>query len=90
MTSQRHYKKEGSLKDLFNKAPAKKGQPVEPPATEGGESVDQGAQGDGEAPLTRSFMEQLFGSLCGDFATVKQEIAAEVKELKRKVVDLGQ
>ncbi|KAJ1217415.1 hypothetical protein NDU88_005009 [Pleurodeles waltl] len=43
-----------------------------------------------EAPLTRTFMEQLFGSLHGDFATLKQEIAAEVKDLKREVTDLGQ
>ncbi|KAJ1157507.1 hypothetical protein NDU88_010218 [Pleurodeles waltl] len=57
---------------------------------EGGEFVDQGTQGYGEAPLTRSFMKQLFGSLRGDFAAVKQEIAAEVKELKREVIDLGQ
>ncbi|KAJ1114601.1 hypothetical protein NDU88_002836 [Pleurodeles waltl] len=90
MTSQRHTKKDGSLKDLFNKTPAKKAHPVEPSVTEGGELVDQGTQGDGEAPLTRSFMEQLFGSLSGDFATMKQQIAAKVKELKQEVVDLGQ
>ncbi|KAJ1212826.1 hypothetical protein NDU88_000470 [Pleurodeles waltl] len=34
-------------------------------------------------------MEQLFGSLCEDFATLKWEISA-VKDLKREVVDLGQ
>ncbi|KAJ1164170.1 hypothetical protein NDU88_004615 [Pleurodeles waltl] len=77
MTSQTHSKKEGSLKDLFNKTPTKKAPPVEPQVTEGGELVDQGMQGDRDAPLTRSFMEQLFGSPHGDFATLKQEIAAE-------------
>ncbi|KAJ1171587.1 hypothetical protein NDU88_003448 [Pleurodeles waltl] len=41
-------------------------------------------------PLTRAFMEQLFGSLREDFATLKREIAAEIKDLKREVVDLGQ
>ncbi|KAJ1174247.1 hypothetical protein NDU88_006069 [Pleurodeles waltl] len=46
--------------------------------------------GDGVVPLTRSFMEQLFGTLRRDFATLKQEIAAEVKELKQEVVELGQ
>ncbi|KAJ1210112.1 hypothetical protein NDU88_005480 [Pleurodeles waltl] len=90
MTSQRHNKKKGSLKDLFNKTPTKKAPPVEPPVTEGGELVDQGTQGDREAPLTRSFMEQLFGSPRGDFATLKQEIAVEVTELKQEVADLGQ
>ncbi|KAJ1082901.1 hypothetical protein NDU88_003062 [Pleurodeles waltl] len=83
-------KKEGYLKDLFAKTPVKKALPGEPPVMEGGDAVDQGVRGDGEAPLTRSFMEQLFGALRGDFATLKQEIAAEVKELKREVVELGQ
>ncbi|KAJ1215326.1 hypothetical protein NDU88_002935 [Pleurodeles waltl] len=57
---------------------------------EGGDAGDQGECGDGEAPLTRSFMEQLFGALGGDFATLKQEIEAEVKELKQEDVELGQ
>ncbi|KAJ1114206.1 hypothetical protein NDU88_002445 [Pleurodeles waltl] len=35
-------------------------------------------------------MDQLFRALHWDFATLKQEIAAEVKELKRKVVELRQ
>ncbi|KAJ1101474.1 hypothetical protein NDU88_006541 [Pleurodeles waltl] len=52
--------------------------------------TEPGALGDGEAPLTRIFMEQLFGSLWEDFATLKKEIAAEVKDLKGEVVDLGQ
>ncbi|KAJ1149590.1 hypothetical protein NDU88_002397 [Pleurodeles waltl] len=86
MASQRHNKKEGSLKDLINKTPAKKALP----SAEGGDMIEPGTLGDGEAPLTRTFMEQLFGSLREDFATLKQEIAAEVKELKREVVDLGQ
>ncbi|KAJ1152766.1 hypothetical protein NDU88_005541 [Pleurodeles waltl] len=35
-------------------------------------------------------MEKIFRALRCDFATLKQEIAAEVKELKRNVVELGQ
>ncbi|KAJ1191234.1 hypothetical protein NDU88_000550 [Pleurodeles waltl] len=35
-------------------------------------------------------MEQLFGALHGDFATLKLEIAAEHKKLKREVIELGQ
>ncbi|KAJ1082875.1 hypothetical protein NDU88_003038 [Pleurodeles waltl] len=35
-------------------------------------------------------MEQLFGTLRGDFAPLKQEIAAEVKEMKQEVIELGQ
>ncbi|KAJ1098139.1 hypothetical protein NDU88_003255 [Pleurodeles waltl] len=41
----------------------------------------------GEAPLRRTFMEQLFGSLREDFATLKWEIA---EDLRREVTDLGQ
>ncbi|KAJ1142747.1 hypothetical protein NDU88_009060 [Pleurodeles waltl] len=52
--------------------------------------MEPGASGDREAPQTRTFIEQLFGSLRENFANLKQEIAAEVKELKREVVDLGQ
>ncbi|KAJ1157041.1 hypothetical protein NDU88_009756 [Pleurodeles waltl] len=44
----------------------------------------------GKAPITRAFMEQLLGAFCEDFATLKQEIAAEVKDLKRDVANLGQ
>ncbi|KAJ1098223.1 hypothetical protein NDU88_003339 [Pleurodeles waltl] len=42
------------------------------------------------APLTRAFMEQLFESLRDDLATLQWEIAADIKDLKRKVIDLGQ
>ncbi|KAJ1129532.1 hypothetical protein NDU88_007900 [Pleurodeles waltl] len=93
MTSQRHSKKEGSLKDLFNnfnKTPAKKAAQSGTPEVEGGEAAGPGpSEGDG-APLMRAFMEQLFRSLHVDFATLKQEIAADIKDLKREVVDLGQ
>ncbi|KAJ1157241.1 hypothetical protein NDU88_009956 [Pleurodeles waltl] len=90
MASQRHNKKEGSLKDLFNKTPAKKATPPGVPATEEGETVERGPSEGGKVPLTRAFMEQLFGSLRGDFVILKQEIAADVKDLKGEVVDVGQ
>ncbi|KAJ1122185.1 hypothetical protein NDU88_000688 [Pleurodeles waltl] len=57
---------------------------------EGDATKSQKVQGDRDAPLTRSFMEHLFGTLCRDLATLNQEIAAEVKEMKREVVELGQ
>ncbi|KAJ1119388.1 hypothetical protein NDU88_007574 [Pleurodeles waltl] len=90
MASQRHNKKEGSLKDLFNKAPAKEANPSGVPATEGGETTEPVRSEGKKALLTRMFMEQLCGSLHEDFATLKQEVAAEVKDLKREVVGLGQ
>ncbi|KAJ1217494.1 hypothetical protein NDU88_005088 [Pleurodeles waltl] len=46
-------------------------------------------QSDG-APLMRAFMEQLFESLLNDLATLKREIAADIKDLKREGIDLGQ
>ncbi|KAJ1203803.1 hypothetical protein NDU88_007584 [Pleurodeles waltl] len=35
-------------------------------------------------------MEQLFRSLHDNFATLKRKIAADIKDLKREVIDLGQ
>ncbi|KAJ1117707.1 hypothetical protein NDU88_005904 [Pleurodeles waltl] len=90
MASQRHSKKEDSLKHLFNKTTAKKMVPPGTPVTEGREVAELSQSECGQASLTRTFVEQLFGSLCEDFATLKQEIAAEVKDLKREVIDLGQ
>ncbi|KAJ1090849.1 hypothetical protein NDU88_003977 [Pleurodeles waltl] len=86
MASQRHSKKEGPL----CQDPARKMPQGEPSLEEDVVTGEQGERMDGEAPLTRSFMEQLFRALRGDFATLKQEIAEEVKELKRDVVELGQ
>ncbi|KAJ1109632.1 hypothetical protein NDU88_006992 [Pleurodeles waltl] len=90
MASQRHNKKEDSLKDLFNKTPVKKAAPPGVRVAEGGETAEPGPSEGDEAPLSRVFMEQLFGSLREDFTTLKQEITADVKDLKREVVDLGQ
>ncbi|KAJ1130364.1 hypothetical protein NDU88_008717 [Pleurodeles waltl] len=88
--TQRHGKKEGSLKDLFNKTPAKKTVLPGTPVRQGGE-VGETSQAEGaEVPLTRTFMEQLFESLCEEFATRKEEIAAEVKDVRREVIELGQ
>ncbi|KAJ1151172.1 hypothetical protein NDU88_003959 [Pleurodeles waltl] len=42
------------------------------------------------APLMRPFMEELFRSLRDYFATLKQEIAADIKDLKWEMIDLGQ
>ncbi|KAJ1135996.1 hypothetical protein NDU88_002423 [Pleurodeles waltl] len=47
------------------------------------------SEGDG-APLMRAFMEQLFESLHDDLSTLKREIAADIKDLKREMIDLGQ
>ncbi|KAJ1138761.1 hypothetical protein NDU88_005142 [Pleurodeles waltl] len=38
----------------------------------------------------RRVMEQLFGSLREDFTMLKWDIAADIKDLKKEVIDLGQ
>ncbi|KAJ1129927.1 hypothetical protein NDU88_008287 [Pleurodeles waltl] len=82
--------KENSLKDLFSMTPATKTCPPGALAVEGGEATDRGPPEGSEALITNAFMEQLFGALHEDFATLQQEKAAEVKYLKRDVADLGQ
>ena len=43
----------------------------------------------GDTPVTRSFMEDLIDSLKTDIQALREEIAADVKELCREVVDVG-
>ncbi|KAJ1080318.1 hypothetical protein NDU88_000537 [Pleurodeles waltl] len=90
MASQKHSKKEGSFKDLFTKTPAKKKSQPGAPEGESGDAAGPGLSESDGAPLTRAFMEQLFRSLWEDFATPKQEIAADIKYLKSEVINLGQ
>ncbi|KAJ1150805.1 hypothetical protein NDU88_003594 [Pleurodeles waltl] len=90
MASQKHSKNEGSLRDLFAKTPAKRMGQSGPQEPEGGDETGPApSEGDG-TPLTRAFMEQLFGSLREDFAMLKRDIAAYIKDLKKDVIDLGQ
>ncbi|KAJ1167339.1 hypothetical protein NDU88_007731 [Pleurodeles waltl] len=90
MALQRHNKKEGTLKERFAKRPSKKlespqGKVAKGSGTGSGEHMEEDT-----APITRSFLEQLFEVLREDFATLRQEIATEVKDLKRDVTELGQ
>ncbi|KAJ1216024.1 hypothetical protein NDU88_003630 [Pleurodeles waltl] len=80
MASQKHSKKAGSLKDLFTKTPAKGMAQSGARETECRDVAGPvPAESDG-APLTRA----------EDFSTLKQEIGADIKDLKREVIDLGQ
>ncbi|KAJ1205253.1 hypothetical protein NDU88_000688 [Pleurodeles waltl] len=90
MTSQRPNKKEGTLKDLFSKPPGKKMDPQQgAPVVDGG--AESGACPDDDTtPITKAFLEQLFGVLRDDFATLKQEMAADVKDLKMEIAKFGQ
>ncbi|KAJ1142606.1 hypothetical protein NDU88_008920 [Pleurodeles waltl] len=85
MASQKHSKKEGSLKDLFTKTPAKKTAQSGAPEVESGDVAWALPLKSDGAPLTRAFIGQLFRSLTDDFATLKQEIAADIKDFKRGV-----
>ncbi|KAJ1100935.1 hypothetical protein NDU88_006010 [Pleurodeles waltl] len=90
MTSQRHTKKEGTLKDIFSKAPAKKVDLHKEKTAALGTSEQRVALEGDNAPITLSFFEQIFGVLRDDIATLKQEIVMEVKDLKKDVNDMGQ
>ncbi|KAJ1134831.1 hypothetical protein NDU88_001277 [Pleurodeles waltl] len=89
MASQRHTKKEGPLKDSFARTSSKKLDPTTNLVVEGGTVTGQGSSESDNSPITKAFLEQLFGVLRGDFATLKQEIATEVKDLRRDIGDLG-
>ncbi|KAJ1155429.1 hypothetical protein NDU88_008159 [Pleurodeles waltl] len=90
MASQTHRKKEGSLRDLFAKTPAKRMAQSGPQEPEGDDETGPAPSEVDGAPLTRAFMEQLFGSLREDFAMLKRDIVADIKDLKKEVIDLGQ
>ncbi|KAJ1199966.1 hypothetical protein NDU88_003797 [Pleurodeles waltl] len=79
-----------SKRDLFVKTPAKKQDPthelgLDPRGGSGDRTVDEDAN-----PVTKAFMEQLFGALREDLAALRQEVAMTVKELKGEVTELGQ
>ncbi|KAJ1104597.1 hypothetical protein NDU88_002007 [Pleurodeles waltl] len=82
--------KDSSLRDLFAKNPAKKQDPTheqgsDPRGGSGDGTVEQDAN-----PVTKAFMEQLFGAHREDLADLRQELATTVKELKGEVTELGQ
>ncbi|KAJ1197662.1 hypothetical protein NDU88_001518 [Pleurodeles waltl] len=76
--------------DLFAKTNAKSMAQSGPQKPEGGDDTGPALSEGYGAPLTRAFMEQLFGSLCEDFAMLKRDIAADIKDLKKEMIDLGQ
>ncbi|KAJ1205517.1 hypothetical protein NDU88_000951 [Pleurodeles waltl] len=90
MVTQRQSEKEGNLKELFVKTPAKRQE-----HTLGMTSGDNRPTADEQVeedttPITKSYLEHLFGGLRGDIAILKQEIATTSKDLKREVAELEQ
>ncbi|KAJ1143018.1 hypothetical protein NDU88_009330 [Pleurodeles waltl] len=71
MASQKHSKKEGSLKDLFAKTPAKRTPQSGLPDAGCRDAAEPGLPEHDGAPLMREFMEELFGCLRDDLATLK-------------------
>ncbi|KAJ1207633.1 hypothetical protein NDU88_003023 [Pleurodeles waltl] len=85
--------KDATLKDIFQKPHVKKADLVttSPPA----ESplialAEAGSQTADDAPVKRSFLEQLFGTLRKDLATFKQDITSDMKDLKEDCNELDQ
>ncbi|KAJ1152557.1 hypothetical protein NDU88_005332 [Pleurodeles waltl] len=74
---------------FFAKTPAKRMAQSGPQEPEGGDEAGPAPSEGYGAPLTRALMEQLFGSLHEDFAMLKRDIAADIKDLKKEVIDLG-
>ncbi|KAJ1201801.1 hypothetical protein NDU88_005607 [Pleurodeles waltl] len=83
-------KREATLKDMFSKPQGKKPDksmdftPSPPiPSDAGSYEVD-------DAPVARSFLEELFSMLRDDLVSLKQDITADVKDLKKDFSKLGQ
>ncbi|KAJ1157417.1 hypothetical protein NDU88_010130 [Pleurodeles waltl] len=90
MGSQHHNKKEGTIKDLFSKTPAKKLDPLQGRLLDSNGVDCRGCPAEDTTPKTKASVEQLFSVLRQDFATLKQKIAADGKDLIREVTELGQ
>ncbi|KAJ1096957.1 hypothetical protein NDU88_002087 [Pleurodeles waltl] len=90
MAIQKQNKKDSNLTNLFAETLVKKQDPThelgsDPRGGSGDRKVDEDAN-----PVTKAFMEQLFGELREDLAALRQELATTVKELKGEVTELGQ
>ncbi|KAJ1212508.1 hypothetical protein NDU88_000163 [Pleurodeles waltl] len=91
MVGPRSHKKVATIRALLMKTPGKKADQPEK-ATQ---QVPSSAMGDAtrtthEAePVTRTFLETLFGALCVDIATLKQDLTKDIKGLTRDMNELG-
>ncbi|KAJ1177138.1 hypothetical protein NDU88_002400 [Pleurodeles waltl] len=90
MVTQKQSKKDSSLRDLFAKTPAKKQDPTRELGSDPRGGSSDGTVDEDANPVTKAFMEQLFGALREDLAALRQELATTVKELKGEVTELGQ
>ncbi|KAJ1211236.1 hypothetical protein NDU88_006597 [Pleurodeles waltl] len=85
------HKKDAMVRDLLTKTPSKKAdqyeevtQPVRSNAT-----GDATRTPDEAEPVTRTFLETLFGALRADIATLIQDLAMDIKGLTKDMNELG-
>ncbi|KAJ1210016.1 hypothetical protein NDU88_005384 [Pleurodeles waltl] len=90
MATQKQSKNDSNLRDLFAKTPAKKQDPTRELHSDPGGGSGDGTVEEDANPVTKAFMEQIFGTLRENLAALRQELATTVKELKGEVTELGQ
>ncbi|KAJ1145866.1 hypothetical protein NDU88_012149 [Pleurodeles waltl] len=85
MVKARAPQKDSSIKDMFAKLAGKKADRTEkkgPATPDATLEVDE--------PVTRAFPENLFATLRDDIAALKQELAADVKDIRCNMGELEQ
>ncbi|KAJ1201211.1 hypothetical protein NDU88_005025 [Pleurodeles waltl] len=85
MATQRPGKREGN----FARTTAKNIRAHRGAAADGGGTSSCELGEEDTTPITKSFMEQLFGVLQEDLATLRQDLVTTIQELKSEVEELG-
>ncbi|KAJ1180305.1 hypothetical protein NDU88_005527 [Pleurodeles waltl] len=75
MMTKKQSKKDSNLRDLFAKTPAKKQDPTRELGSDPGGGHGDGTVDEDANPVTKAFMEQLFGTLQEDLAAHRQKLA---------------
>ncbi|KAJ1081492.1 hypothetical protein NDU88_001674 [Pleurodeles waltl] len=90
MAGPRSHKKDTLIIDLLMKVPGKG--IAQTDDTQPGQSNAMGdsiISTDDTELVTRTFMESLFGALCTDIATLKQDLARDIKGLTKDMNEVG-
>ncbi|KAJ1187111.1 hypothetical protein NDU88_003890 [Pleurodeles waltl] len=84
-------KKDSMLKDMLSLVAAKKTNPIAEEPTMNHPAVSEAGTGGDDllALVTRPFIETLFLRLHEDISVFKDEVAVNIKEVKREVLDIG-
>ncbi|KAJ1088334.1 hypothetical protein NDU88_001492 [Pleurodeles waltl] len=91
MVGPRSHKKDASNIDFLMKAPGKGAAQTNDDTQSGKSSAMSNSiiSTDNTEPVTRTFLESLFGALCTDIATLKQDLTRDIKGLTKDVNKLG-